>query len=196
MQRVKQKWDTIYSGLDAVTLRQHMYAPAAVLLQNAFLLPKQGKALDLACGLGANALFLAQKNFEVFAWDISTVAISQLRQRAEQLEITLNTCAANIDTALLAGCGFDIIVVQRFLARDLAPAICAALNPGGLLFYQTYTQAKTSDHGPKNPDFLLATGELLRLFPSLQLLYYRDNSLQGDWSLGLRNEAQFIGVKV
>jgi tellurite methyltransferase len=63
---------------------------------------------------------------------------------------------------------FDVIVVCRFLDRNLCPAIAAALKPGGILFYQTFTQ------GLSNPDYLLRNNELITLFSELDILEYHE----------------------
>ena len=68
---------------------------------------------------------------------------------------------------------FDAIVVARFLERALCPAIAAALRPGGVLFYQTFTA------GLANPDYLLGPNELLALFPTLAVCSYREPSPVG-----------------
>ncbi len=87
-------------------------------------------------------------------------------------------------------------MVSRFLDRTLTNAIIGALKVGGLLFYQTYTLIKANQGGPTNSAFLLGQAELLQLFNSLQVIYYRENGLIGDLKAGLRNEAQFIGQKL
>ncbi|MEW7979935.1 MAG: methyltransferase domain-containing protein [gamma proteobacterium symbiont of Phacoides pectinatus] len=55
---------------------------AEVLRQNLHLLPPRGRALDLACGRGANALLMARHGLRVSAWDLSPVAIERLRREA------------------------------------------------------------------------------------------------------------------
>lgn len=188
------KWDAVYDPL-AVGCGQ----PASVLAENTFLLPKQGTALDLACGLGANAVFLANCGLSVLAWDLSGVAIRKLQAFADQKHLAIKAGQRYIDSGSLAGLGFDVIVVSRFLDRSLQDAIIEALNPGGLLFYQTFTRqqipALSGPRLPSNPDYLLAETELLRSFDALSPVYYRDNGLVGDLASGLRNEAQFIGRK-
>jgi len=71
----------------------------------------------------------------------------------------------------------------------------AALTTGGLLFYQTFTRDKLDRQGPGNPDFLLASNELLRLFAPLTLIFYQEYARIGDLQRGDRNEARFIGQK-
>lgn len=190
MESLAAKWDRIYSQADPV-----QSAPASVLAENAFLLPKTGVALDLACGLGGNARFLAAAGFAVVAWDISSVAIAKLQVFAGENGLNIRARRRLIDAECFADKQFDIIAVGRFLDRTLCDAIIRSLKPGGLLFYQTYTRAKVSDQGPKTPNYLLDEQELLELFDSLRIIYYRENGLLGDVFAGLRNEAQLIGQK-
>lgn len=123
-------------------------------------------ALDLACGRAGNAYWLAEKGFTVSAWDISDVAIADIRARKPQLlhDIQIRDVVAQPPAAG----SFDVIVVTRFLARALCPNISAALKRGGTLYYQTFTQ------GLSNPDFLLESNELLRLFADLKILEYHE----------------------
>jgi 2-polyprenyl-3-methyl-5-hydroxy-6-metoxy-1,4-benzoquinol methylase len=186
---VKEKWNQIYKG------NSREAVVTAVLADHAFLLPASGVALDLACGLGANACFLAENGLATTAWDISETAIAKLRQttlskalpvKAEAHEITQNSFKEN---------SFDIIIISRFLDRSLSDGIISALKPDGLLFYQTYNREKIDTSGPNNPDFLLANNELLEMFAPLKLIFYQENGKIGNLSGGLRNETQFIGQK-
>lgn len=171
------------------------HSAASVLTENAFLLPEFGTALDLACGLGANAIFLARYGLATEAWDISGVAVEKLRRNADSRDLAINAQVVEINKHSFSDCCFDVIVLSRFLGRDLSDAIMSALKPGGLLFYQTYTEEKTIQKGPNNPDYLLAENELLRLFSGLRIIFYREYGCIGDIEKGLRNEAQLIGQK-
>ena len=159
MDAVINKWNHIYSQSG-----QERHPPVEVLAENDFLLPTTGTALDLACGLGANAIFLAEKGLAVTAWDISVVAIDKLNAYAVQQQININACQVKITAESFAENSFDVIVVSRFLDRTLSDAIIGALKPDGLLFYQTYTREKASPKPPNNPDYLLTDNELLALF--------------------------------
>lgn len=187
---IRDKWDRIYRETgDAIP------EPAPVLADNAHLLPAAGIAVDLACGLGGNALFLARQGLETHAWDISPEAIRRLNEYAQRLGVTLRTEIRDVVEHPPAEASCDVIVVSRFLERSLAPVINAALKPGGLLFYQTYTREKVAEIGPTNPAFLLDTNELLRLFSSLRLVFYREEGQIGDPARGSRNQAFFVGRK-
>jgi 2-polyprenyl-3-methyl-5-hydroxy-6-metoxy-1,4-benzoquinol methylase len=133
----KNKWDRIYSER-----KPAQPIPAEVLLQNRHLLPKQGVALDLACGLGANSLLLAEQGLEVHAWDISSVAIAQLDKLAQQSGLEVHLQERDVSTQPPAPDSVDVLVVTHFLVRAMAADLVAALKPGGLLFYQTYCRDK------------------------------------------------------
>jgi 2-polyprenyl-3-methyl-5-hydroxy-6-metoxy-1,4-benzoquinol methylase len=190
MDAVISKWNHTYSQPG-----QAHNSAIPVLSENDFLLPASGTALDLACGLGANAIFLAERGLAVTAWDISVAAIDQLTAYAVQQQLNINASQENITAESFAESRFDVIVVSRFLDRTLSDAIIGALKPDGLLFYQTFTREKTSPKPPNNPDYLLTDNELLALFGTLRVIFYRENALIGNQLRGMRNEAQFIGRK-
>lgn len=183
----RAKWDAIHGQSSSDQ------GAAEVLSANCFLLPTQGLALDLACGKGGNALLLAEKGLWVQAWDISAVALEKLRNKADAAGLAIETRQCNITADSLLNTSFDVIVVSRFLDRTLCNAIMAALKPGGLLFYQTFTRNKLEQQGPSNPDYLLANNELLRLFSPLSVIFYQEYPPIGDVRSGNRNEACFIG---
>jgi len=184
----QQHWDRRYSNVNSSP------QPAQVLTDNHNLLPTHGQALDLACGLGGNALWLAKRGLSVEAWDCSPVALEKLQRTASEQNLSISTHVVDLDDKLLPVAAFDLIVVSGFLSRVLCPAIAAALRPGGLLAYQTYTQAQpaTNLKGPSNPKFLLAPGELLELFSNLSPCVYREESNYGDLQRGLRNQAYLL----
>lgn len=186
----QKKWDNRY------TVAKGKPRVARVLQENRHLLPTSGDALDLACGLGANALLLAQAGLAVQAWDLSSVAINALRSRAAAEWLQVQAAVRDVGEQPPMPASFDVIVVSYFLQRALAPALCAALRPGGLLFYQTFVKDKVYQQGPTNPDFLLTENELLTMFAPLRLRVYHEAGTLGDITQGLRNEALFVGQKV
>ncbi|MCG7920368.1 MAG: methyltransferase domain-containing protein [Candidatus Thiodiazotropha lotti] len=189
-QQLRIKWDQRYADEEKVA------RPAEVLLNNAHLLPKQGSALDLACGLGGNALFLASRGFVVEAWDLSAVAIQRLEQSARQQKLNnLHARVRDVENQPPSTEQFDVIVVSYFLERALIPALIQALKPGGLIFYQTFTQLAVSSEGPQNPAFRLADQELLQLFRDLKVRLYREEGRLGDLSFGSRDVAMLVAQK-
>ena len=188
-QPAAEKWDQRYSKRDKP-------GPACrVLRENAHLLPAQGKSLDLACGLGGNALLLAKQGLDSHAWDYSAVALKTLNTFAAASKLTIHTEQRDVEQCPPEQHSFDVIVVSQFLYRPMLPALAMALRPGGLLFYQTFNRSKASTQGPSNPDYLLAPNELLKAFSSLELIYYREEGKAGDISRGLRDCSCYIGKK-
>ncbi|MDF9392470.1 MULTISPECIES: class I SAM-dependent methyltransferase [Methylococcus] len=186
----RRKWDRIY---------REWKAPfpdvATVLSQNEHLLPAGGRALDLACGLGSNALFLARRGFEVDAIDISEAGIEALAHTARMEGLPIHARVGDVMECQWATEHYDVVVVTRFLERTLVRAIVDALRPGGLLFYQTFVKSKSSDYGPSNPRFLLHDNELIRLFDGLLIRYYRDEARAGRPDAGQRDEAFLVGQR-
>lgn len=183
-------WNRRYAAPSALS---EWPEPADVLSENLFLLPANGRALDLACGLGGNALQLAAAGLDTSAWDISEVAVTRLTARAAELSVRLDVVTRDVIKHPPSPASFDVIVVSRFLHRPIMTALCTALRPGGLLFYQTFCKMKVAEVGPSNPDYLLDDNELLHLCNGLRVRAYRDNAAVGDHTGGLRNSAWLIG---
>lgn len=167
-------------------------SPAEVLSHYQHLLPQQGVALDLACGLGANALLLAKHGLTTHAWDIAENALQSLQNEAEKSGLVIHSNCRDVVAMPPAVESFDVIVVSRFLHRPLIPQLITALRPGGLIFYQTFIREQVSEQGPKNPNYRLASNELLQLFSPLTIRLYREEGCCGDTTQGLRNEAMLI----
>lgn len=176
------KWDNKYRDAKAPG------NTCQVLSDNSHLLPSSGRSLDVACGLGANALFLAEKGLQSFAYDNSSVGLDKLAQFAEQRAVYINCELRDVEQNLLDDQTFDVIVVSYFLYRPLCEVLVRALNPGGLIFYQTFTEAAAENSGPSNKKFLLKPDELLSLFSDLSVQLYQENS-------SVAHQALFIGQK-
>ncbi len=87
--------------------------------------------------------------------------------------------AAPLNAVSLGESVYDVIVVVHYLHRPLFPALIAALRPGGVLVYETFTRAQARRGKPTNPDFLLETGELVRLVAPLAIVAEREGEVDG-----------------
>ena len=186
---VKRKWDSIYSKSVSSA------APDAchVLTRYTYLLPEEGRALDIACGRGGNALFMAGRGFNTIAIDISSVAIDSIQERQHPL---IDARCEPVDATSLEKATFDIIVISNYLDRSICTAIADALAPGGLLFYQTFVLDKVNpEAGPTNPDYLLEANELLTLFSGLKVRAFSDHGSQGDPDKGFRNQSCLVAQR-
>ena len=135
-----------------------------------------GTALDIACGKGRNAIYLAQRGFAVTALDISAVALEEGRRRAQQqdLQIDWHLCDLEARTLAPAAGDFDLIVNFNYLQRALIRPMQQAVKPGGHVIFETYLIDQAAVGHPKNPDYLLRHNELLDCFRDFRVLFYRE----------------------
>jgi SAM-dependent methyltransferase len=155
--------------------------PSSWLLENADLLPRGGRALDVACGRGRHALLLAGAGFRVDAVDRDEGCIAALAAVAERLELPVEARVLDLETGEvdLGDALYDIVLVFHYLHRPLFPALLRALATGGLLLYETFTTAQAARGKPPNPDFLLQPGELVTRVAPLEVLRQREGDFEG-----------------
>jgi SAM-dependent methyltransferase len=155
---------------------------AAWLTMHRHLLPHQGTALDVACGRGRHALWLAEQGFRVSAVDRDEVALRDLLEEARSRGVsTIDAAVVDLEGGgrVLPVEAFDVIVVVHYLHRPLFRQLIDALRPGGVLVYETFTTAQAARGKPTNPDFLLRPGELLQLAQPLDVLAAREGEFDG-----------------
>ena len=165
----RDKWDARYRD-GAYENRTH---PTALLAAWLPRLPRS-RALDVACGAGRNALYLAANGFSVTALDISTVGLERGRRAAAARALEIEWLAADLDEnprdALPAG-PFDLIVWVRYVQPTLMPHLLARLCLGGMLLCEQHLQTQAEVAGPASPAFRLEPGELQRIAVGLRVLH-------------------------
>lgn len=142
------------------------------------LLEPGARVLDLACGSGRHARWLAACGFAVTAVDRDRAALAMLAGRDGIEAIT-----ADLEDGSpwpLDGRRFDAVVVTNYLWRPLLPRLEESLADGGLLLYETFADGQQSVGRPSRPEFLLARGELLRAFQRLRVVAFEDGWLGGE----------------
>jgi tellurite methyltransferase len=140
------------------------------------LFPKGGAALDVAGGLGRHAIWLAELRWKTTVVDISEVAFQKTQAKADERGVTIDFLVRDLNTWSPDRKKYDLILVFYYLQRDLYSYLEAALKPGGLLIYKTYTGEQVEyESGPKNPAHLLKQNELLHAFPGLRTLFYHES---------------------
>lgn len=170
-----------------------MEIPSRWLVDNASFLPREGadggtpRALDVACGNGRHALWLAAAGLDVFAVDRDAAAIDRLGREARQLGLAVTPRVLDLEAgdASIGRDRYDVIVVVRYLHRPLFPKLRAALRPSGVLVYETFTTEQASRGKPTNPDFLLRPGELPELVAPLRVLRKREGEFDGGMVSGV-----------
>ncbi|HKV64406.1 MAG TPA: class I SAM-dependent methyltransferase [Candidatus Acidoferrum sp.] len=165
--------------------------PASIVCELLPLLPR-GPALDIACGTGRHSLLIAARGQHVTAVDYSSVALDilEVHTHSQHLRVKrgegfhpsgrhlhggLDLIHANLEEAHLPEHSYDLILCVQYLQRSLFPQMVRALHPGGVLLMETFTQVQQEfSGGPRNPAYLLETGELREAFPELRVLFYRE----------------------
>jgi tellurite methyltransferase len=144
-------------------------APAQLLVEAASRL-RPGKALDLACGAGRNALWLARQGWRVTAVDGALEAIAILRRQAEAQDLEIETQVADLERGefRIAPAAWDLIAMCYYLQRDLfAPAKNGLAANGILLAIVHITE------GGEEPTHTRARpGELRSFFQDWNIVHY------------------------
>lgn len=176
------RWDAIYRETANFPYPDpdpllFQYTPPIMGLEKTF------RALDLACGLGQNGLWLAEQGYVVDLMDISRTALTRAQEQAAERGVrTVNFMQIDIDELTLETNAFDIVCVIRFLRRELFPALRATVKPGGRIIYETFN-VRCAALAPDAPrDFLLGQGELAGYF--------------GDWRILRNSEVEHVSQLV
>ncbi len=139
------------------------------------LLPAAGRALDLACGRGCNALFLAERGYSVTAIDSAPEALDQLRREADRRHHAIETGLFDLEIApQLPVASFEVVLLLFYLHRPLLPSLRDAVRPGGVVVMRTFSSAGNFPGGPANRDFVLRPGELLEIFAGWEVLRHEE----------------------
>ena len=153
-----------------------------------------GRALDLACGPGRHALFLAHLGWHVTAVDSSAVATVMLRNRSRKEGLQIEAHLADLERHEFAvpPDTYDLIVICNYLQRDLFRAARAGTRIGGLIIAIVAMIDDDPSIKPMNPDYLVAPGELRAQFVDCELIH----DFEGKRAEGARAMAEIVARKV
>lgn len=155
------RWDVRHSAsADAVP------QPPVALDFHEELVPTEGRALDVACGRGNTAVWLALRGLTVDAVDISSIGLTAGKVLSESYEVAdrARFIECDLDAGLPDADPFELVVCQRFRMPDLYPSLASAVAPGGLLVVTVLSEVG----GIPGP-FAAPAGELLVAFTGLGL---------------------------
>lgn len=145
--------------------------PPTALVGRDDLVPHAGRALDVACGRGTVAVWLAQQGLQVDAVDASPAGLALGRSLAERCGLSerVSWIEADLDDGLPVAGAYDLVVCQRFRDPALYPALIEALAPGGVLAISVLSEV-----GDAAGRFRAAPGELRTAFASLDVLHHEE----------------------
>jgi tellurite methyltransferase len=141
----------------------------AVLLQDWIGRLPRGRALDVACGAGRNALFLAANGFEVDAVDISGEALSRARAVAEKSNLQVNWIEHDLDEPRQWDAGYALVLIMRYVNLPLARQLVSKLAPGGFLVCEQHLVTDADVIGPGGSAFRVKPGQLRKLAQGLRI---------------------------
>ena len=165
----RDKWNKRY--------REGAYAgrvqPSALLTDWVDKVPV-GRAIDVACGAGRNALYLAERGFDVDAVDISGEAIHRARDAGRRLGVSVNWLEQDLDELPDLGSGYQLILVIRYVNLPLLRQLAASLAPGGFLICEQHLVSEEEVIGPANPAYRVKPGDLRSIASRLQIHYLEE----------------------
>lgn len=137
------------------------------------LLPTEGRALDVACGVGEGAVWLALRGLDVDGFDGSDVAIDRATElaRAHGVAEQCRFSTWDLDEGLPDGPKVDLITCHLFSARSLDRLMIERLSPNGVLAITVLSEVG-GEAGP----FRAAEGELIERFAALDIRHHRERA--------------------
>lgn len=183
----RMRWDRRYQERGSMT-RQ----PCHYLSAHADILPRRGRALDVAGGDGRNALWLAAHGLDVTIADISERGLQLAQARARAAGLELRTIATDLQSEPLPEGPWDVIVDCDFLLRSLVGPMTDSLVPGGYFIMSHPTLSNLQRHSGPNARFLLEDGELPRLIADLHNSDLEIMEYVEGWQENGRHEARIV----
>ncbi|MBI3804037.1 MAG: class I SAM-dependent methyltransferase [Nitrospirae bacterium] len=161
-------------------------APSALLIDPLARFQK-GPALDVACGRGRNALYLASQGFDVVGIDRDPEAIAFCKAEASRLGVALTLQEVDLEQPHPLPDGpYALVTCFYYLDRTLLPDLKKAVRPGGHLVYETFLIDQHTQFGkPGRREFCWEHNELLRHFLDFQILFYFEGLKEERWIVQL-----------
>ena len=133
-----------------------------------------GRALDVACGAGRNAIRLAQAGYQVDAIDISVEGLKLAAQNAARRGLDINWIEHDLDEPYPFPVDYDLILVMWFVNLELISRLCSCLVPGGYLLCEEHLLTDQKVIGPSGSAYRVASGALRAAVSGLEIVQYEE----------------------
>jgi len=134
-----------------------------------------GRALDVACGAGRNAIFLAQAGYQVDAIDISCEGLNLAREKAETQGLNINWIEQDLDQPYPFDTDYDLIIVMWYVNLGLITKLCNCLSPGAYLLCEEHLTTDLEVIGPSSVNYRVTPGELREAVSGVDVLLYEES---------------------
>jgi SAM-dependent methyltransferase len=157
----------------------------------------EGRALDVATGTGRNAVFLAERGYEVDAVDRSREGLRIARENARERGVAdrMEWIQTDVPNHAFPEGTYDVITISYYRAVDRFPDIKEALAPGGVLYVEHHLRSTDeAAAGPSSDRYRFASNELLHACLDLTVIHYQEtNDVRDDG--GLAPNARVVARK-
>ncbi len=178
----QDKWNARYRE-GAYATRTHPSALLAEWLPKLKLWETHPRAIDVACGTGRNAIYLARRGWQVDAVDISAVALDQLTDTATAESLPITCIQADLEDGvrrpadLFTANRYDLAVMVRYTNLPLIDKLKGVLKAGGYLIVEEHLVTEADVVGPGNPQFRVAPDALRDAVGGLDIIAYREGTV-------------------
>ena len=169
----QEKWDRKFAE------GSHQGAEPAALLRQWLPRCPSGKALDVACGAGANAIYLAQAGYSVDAIDISTTGLRRAEKSAKEKGLLINWIQHDLERPYPFDTDYSLIIVFWYVDLPLLFRLSNCLSPGGHLICQKHMITDQTVAGPSNPEFRVKPGELRKTLSGHKIIHHSETITTG-----------------
>lgn len=178
----QDKWNARYRE-GAYATRKHPSALLTEWLPQLKLRQTPLRAIDVACGTGRNAIYLARRGWQVDAVDISAVALDQLAKTATADSLPITCIQVDLEDAagraadLFTADRYDLAIMFRYTNLPLIDKLKGILKAGGYLIVEEHLVAEADVVGPRNPQYRVAPGVIRDAAAGLDIIAYREGTV-------------------
>lgn len=179
-QEDQDRWNARYRE-GAYAGRTHPSALLAEWLPKLTLRETRPRAIDVACGTGRNAVFLARRGWQVDAVDISEVALGHLTETATAERLPITCIQTDLEDAASRSTDFrktnryDLAIMFRYTNMPLIDDLKSVIKAGGYLIVEQHLITEADVVGPRNPQFRVTPDALRDAVAGLDIIAYRED---------------------